>query len=500
MEIFDNSEKISGNLNSTRIEELYRSLFDKLHGFVFCRIVYKNKLAQDFECILVNKTFENQIGQKNITGKTFSEIAPVLFKNESNLIERCAYIANSGLSESFETYLDSLQLWVLISIQCQELDHFILSYTIITDRKDKEKSIDILLRRYHSILEISSDGIHIIDKSGNLIEANDSFCKMLGFTKNEIKHLNITDWNAQGGKEESIALISELIFKKSFFQTKYILKDGRTIDVEVNTIGIHLDKEDYLYASAKDITARLENEKKIIDSIILLKKLNTDLESFAFIASHDLKAPLSVVRRFLSLLQDQKNSLSNENKDLYLKFIQNSVEQMNNLITELLQYSSIGNNKDEFVRIDLEDLLNSVKFTLAESIQFNRATININHLPVIFGNKTLINELFINLLSNALKFHNNSNLLTIEVGYSDKGDMHQFFVSDNGIGIAAENLQKIFTMFKRLHTQTEFIGTGIGLALCKRIVETHEGEIWVESELGKGSVFYFTIKKIELTI
>jgi PAS domain-containing protein len=197
MEIFDNSEKISGNLNCTRIEELYRSLFDKLHGFVYCRIVYKNKLAQDFECILVNKTFETQIGQKNITGKTFSEIAPVLFKNERNLIERCAYIANSGLSESFETYLDSLQLWVLISIQCQELDHFILSFTIITDRKDKEKSIDILLRRYHSILEISSDGIHIIDKSGNLIEANESFCKMLGYTKNEVQYLNISDWDAK---------------------------------------------------------------------------------------------------------------------------------------------------------------------------------------------------------------------------------------------------------------------------------------------------------------
>jgi light-regulated signal transduction histidine kinase (bacteriophytochrome) len=103
-------------------------------------------------------------------------------------------------------------------------------------------------------------------------------------------------------------------------------------------------------------------------------------------------------------------------------------------------------------------------------------------------------------LSNALKYHENIKTLTIDIGYSDLGDMHQFFVRDNGVGIASGNLEKIFVMFKRLHTQTEFIGTGIGLALCKRIVETHEGSIWVESELGKGSTFYFTIKKIELHI
>jgi light-regulated signal transduction histidine kinase (bacteriophytochrome) len=323
---------------------------------------------------------------------------------------------------------------------------------------------------------------------------------MLGYSKIEIQHMNISDWDIKWPKEDLITLISVSIAQSSIYQTKHIRKDGTIIDVEINAIGIQIDKIDYLYASARNITERIENERTIAESNIQLKKINTDLESFAFIASHDLKAPLNVVNGFLKLLQAQKESLTDAEKDEYLKYILISVEQMNVLITDLLKYSRIGNNKDEYLKVNLSLLVKSIMMTLADTIEHNNASIQIGQLPFVFANQTLIYELFLNLINNALKYHDGSKPLQIEVGYADKADMHQFYVRDNGLGIAAENLEKIFIMFKRLHIQSEFKGTGIGLALCKRIVESHDGKIWVESELGKGCTFYFTIKKIEQDI
>ena len=496
----DISEKIEGELNSIKSEELFKSLFDTMNGFAYCKIIYDKLKASDLEYIKVNKAFELQIGYKNIVGKRLSEIAPTFLEKEINLFSRCAYVANSGVSEIFETYAESVGLWLSISIQSLAKDHFILSFEVINDRKEKEKLIEGLLYRYHSLLEIASDGIHVLDKKGKIIEANESFCKMLGYSKNEIQLLNISDWDINWPKEELLKRISETISLKSIFQTKHIRKDGTVIDVEINATGIHLDNKDYLYASARDITLRKENEKKIIESNFQLKKLNADLESFAFIASHDLKAPLNNVNGFLKLLNNKKEILSEDNKEVYLKYIQKSIDQMNILTTELLQYSRMGNNKDEFSKVNINEVMNSLKLTLAEPIQYNNAYICYTELPTIFANKTLIHELFMNLLNNALKYHDNKKQLEIEIGYTEQVNTHQFYIRDNGLGIASENLEKIFIMFKRLHTQSEYMGTGIGLALCKRIVESHEGKIWVESELGKGSAFYFTIRKLEQEI
>lgn len=256
-----------------------------------------------------------------------------------------------------------------------------------------------------------------------------------------------------------------------------------------------MDGKLLLFSVIHDITQRIEDERIIAESSLQLKKLNMDLESFAFVASHDLKAPLNVVNGFLKLLQNKKTILTEESREEYMKYVQASIDQMNVLITDLLQYSRIGNNKEVCTNIDITVLLNKIQLDLSDSILFNNATIVTHQLPSVFANKTLINELFMNLLNNALKYHGLDKQITIEIGYSDEGTMHQFFVRDNGLGISPENAEKIFIMFKRLHTQTEFSGTGIGLALCKRIVESHDGKIWVESELGKGSTFYFTLKK-----
>lgn len=317
---------------------------------------------------------------------------------------------------------------------------------------------------------------------------------MLGYHKNELLKLHISNWDVQWTGKEFKDIISEFIAKKNLFHTKHKRKDGKIIDVEIHSLGINLEGNEYLYASARDITERITIEAKIEEYTIKLKKANADLENFAFVASHDLKAPLNAINGFIGLLKSKNNALTEEKKEEYLEYIQKSTDQMKVLINDLLQYSRTGNDLTDIVNIDMNQLINEVQHTLSETIKQKNVSIQVKALPSIFGNRTLINELLMNLLGNALKYNNNYDSIKIEVGYSIEDNFYKFFIKDNGIGIAPDNLDKIFIMFKRLHTQSEYTGTGIGLSLCKKIVESHGGKIWVESKIGLGSTFYFTIK------
>jgi PAS domain S-box-containing protein len=370
--------------------------------------------------------------------------------------------------------------------------------TDITIENDTKNSLDEFRLRLNKLFDLHGAIMLIVDpKNGNILDANIAASRFYGYSRTKLQSLNIADINIISKDEIAEEIINASSEKRNYFILKHQIANKEVKTVEVLSTPINIEGKDLLFSVIHDITQRIEIEKKISESTIRLKKINTDLESFAYVASHDLRAPLNLVNGFLKLLLNKKISLSNEQKEEYIIYIQKSIDQMNILITDLLQYSRIGSNKDDFLKVDLNLLLDNIKLALAETIQFHNASVIINQFPSVFVNKTLINELFMNLLNNALKYHDGKKPLKIEVGYSDKGSMHQFYVKDNGIGIASENLEKIFIMFKRLHTQTEFAGTGIGLALCKRIVESHEGKIWVESELDKGSTFYFTIQKME---
>ncbi len=270
--------------------------------------------------------------------------------------------------------------------------------------------------------------------------------------------------------------------------------DGTIFDLEVSiSVFIHLNKQHVLFI-LRDISERRKMENELQEYTLQLKKSNENLENFAYVASHDLKAPLNVVNGILNLIDNGKGMPSDTNDLELIRMAKIAVDQMKVLINDLLEYSRVGNNREDFSNTDLNEVLTYVQVLLKEKITQSSAKIKINPLPVINANKTLITELFMNLLSNALTYHG-KNIVEIEVGFSEEKNTFKFYVKDNGIGIREKDFEKIFIIFKRLHSQSEYGGTGIGLALCKRIVEAHQGTIWVESELGKGSTFYFTIKK-----
>jgi signal transduction histidine kinase len=225
-----------------------------------------------------------------------------------------------------------------------------------------------------------------------------------------------------------------------------------------------------------------------------LERSNKELESYTYVVSHDLKAPLRSIRTFSEfLLEDNAEQLDDDGK-MYLTRMTNAAAHMDTLISDLLMMSRVGRMYLETEQVDLNEVLDGIKNDLYATIEERGATVNVSKLPTIEGQKTWIKQLFTNFISNGLKFNESGNPL-IEINVEETPEEYTFRVTDNGIGIAPENHDKIFKLFERLHTNEEYEGTGAGLTICMKIVNDWGGRLWVESEAGKGSSFHFTLPK-----
>lgn len=222
---------------------------------------------------------------------------------------------------------------------------------------------------------------------------------------------------------------------------------------------------------------------------------NLQLESFAYIASHDLKEPLRMIHSFTQLLYRRMKPHFDESSKDYMDFILDGVKRMQHLLEDLLKYSTIGRQETDLELTDLNDTIYNVIQNVQHTIKEKKAEIMIEPLPSVKVYPMQMVQLFQNLISNALKFTPKNILPIIEIGVKENEEEYIFSLKDNGIGIQKEYLQKIFLVFKRLHTKEEYNGTGIGLATCKKIIENLGGQIWVESEYSVGTTFFFTIPK-----
>jgi len=226
-----------------------------------------------------------------------------------------------------------------------------------------------------------------------------------------------------------------------------------------------------------------------------LERSNAELEKFAYIASHDLQEPLNLIASYVELLEMRyEDQFDRDGKD-FLGFVVDGVSHMQRLIDDLLAYSRVGRKGDGFVWINAEQSLKRSLSNLKVRITQVGAEITYDGLPDIVADPVQLTQLFQNLISNALKFHRKEGGCQIHIGVRENPKEWVFWVQDNGIGIDPEMTDRIFTIFQRLHTREEYAGTGIGLAICQKIVGFHGGKIWVESELGVGSTFYFTMPK-----
>lgn len=243
---------------------------------------------------------------------------------------------------------------------------------------------------------------------------------------------------------------------------------------------------------SQELTQRQRAEAKLKQTVAKLEHSNAELQQFAYVASHDLQEPLRMVSSFTQLLARRYQGKLDKDADEFIAYAVDGASRMQRMINDLLTYSRVGTRGKELQPTDGEAVFEQAVANLQMAIEETGATVTHNSLPTVLADESQLVQLFQNLLGNAIKFHGQEPP-RVHISAEQKGKEWVFSVGDNGIGIDQQHLERVFIIFQRLHAQTEYPGTGIGLAICIKIVERHGGRIWVESEPGKGSIFYFTM-------
>lgn len=273
------------------------------------------------------------------------------------------------------------------------------------------------------------------------------------------------------------------------------LKASILANLLLNTEKLREEKkklEQEVQKQTQDLQLAKEELEELVNS---LKESNDELKNFAYVTSHDLQEPLRQISTFTQLMERKISDKLNDKEHKYLDFIVSGTKNMQSLIDDLLQYTRLSGREHQATKVDLNKVIQKVLLVLSATIEESQAEIQVQNLPIIQAKELLMTQLFQNLLSNAIKYQRKGSIPKISITYEEQATHWQFVVKDNGIGIEEEFYETIFQVFRRLHTKMEYLGNGMGLTLCKKIVNQHQGEIWLESELGKGSSFYFTISK-----
>lgn len=231
-----------------------------------------------------------------------------------------------------------------------------------------------------------------------------------------------------------------------------------------------------------------------IETMVMLEQKNIELEQFAYVASHDLQEPLRMVTSFLALLEKKYQNIVDDKGKQYINFALDGARRMRQMILDLLEFSRAGHLDDLLERVDLNEIVAEIRILYSRQIEESGTVLKVSQLPVVFAYKAPLRQVFQNLISNALKYRSELICPVVEISAQERALDWEFTVSDNGIGMSPDRSASVFILFKRLHCKDKYGGTGLGLALCKKIIENMGGTISVISEEGKGSKFLFTIK------
>jgi PAS domain S-box-containing protein len=371
----------------------------------------------------------------------------------------------------------------------------------ITETKEVEEIKNYLT----AVVKQSNDAIYLLNPHGDIISWNNGAESIYEFSEREALNMNILNIVPDFLINEAQDVITNVMngYEVQSLETKRISKSGKIIEVLFSATVI-TDTDNVLKSIAiteKDITEQKKSQLEISELNANLKKnvaqlevINEELESFSYSISHDLRAPLRAINGYAQIiLEEYQAGFDGELKRLF-GVIQKNANRMGLLIDDLLSFSKLGRKELVKVSIDTNDMVKQIIREMQESVD-GKTVINVKTLLPADGDYTLVYQAFVNLISNAIKYSSKKDKPEIEINSFESGEEHIYYVKDNGSGFNMDYADKLFGVFQRLHGDNEFEGTGVGLAIVKRVILKHRGRVWAESEVNKGATFYFSLPK-----
>lgn len=353
-----------------------------------------------------------------------------------------------------------------------------------------------------AFLESAPDAMIISDKTGRIILVNAQTERLFGYSRDDLN-----------GKEVELLIPGFFKGKPPEYWKQYVVdvkvrvmsqraglfgirRDRAEFPVEISVSPVIIDGDLFVCAAIRDVTDQKRAAEELRAYAGQLETSNKELEQFAFVASHDLQEPLKTITNYTGLFQTKYVEKLDKETLVFLEYIVKSADRMKSLITALLDFSRIGHDRI-LVDVDCGEMVNDVLDKMQTLIRDNNAVVNVGSMLHIHASKTEVKQVFQHLIGNAIKFKKEGQQVVIDINCkSDEGSI-VCSVADNGIGVPEEYREKIFLIFQRLHGVDKYPGTGIGLAICRKIISLYNGKIWLESQPGKGSTVFFSIPKAE---
>jgi PAS domain S-box-containing protein len=491
--IRDITERRQAELALKESEERLHSLFENmLDGYAYCKLLYQGGRPVDFLYVEVNQAFEQLTGLKDVAGRKVSEVIPGLVESNPGLFEVYGRVVLTGKPEKFETYIEPLGIWLSISLYSPRPEHFVAVFDNITERRRAEAELRESEQRLAGILNSQETLIVRVDTQNRILYMNDAYQRAFGLKVGDTFWTKVHP-DDEPATEAALAKLWVPPYRCTLEQRCEVHGEWRNILWQDSVVTDDDGSIAEIQGIGFDITERKQAEEALARQTEELRRSNRELEQFAYVASHDLQDPLTMITSYLQLIEQRYRGRLDADADELIAFAVDGADRMKALIGGLLAYSRIGTRGREFWPIESSYALDQVKQNLQAAIETSGTLITSSALPRVHADETQLVQLFQNLIGNAIKF-NRSRPPQIHVhAWPGEGET-VFSVKDNGIGIDPEFSEEIFEIFQRLHPRDEYNGSGIGLAVCKKIVERHGGQIWVESQPGEGSTFYFTIK------
>ncbi len=351
---------------------------------------------------------------------------------------------------------------------------------------------------FRKLFDVAPDPILIVDSKGNIVLVNSETQRQFGYATEELIGRKLEILMPERYRESHVALRDEYCSAPQLRpmgtgRELYALKkNGDEFPVEISLSPMNSTDGPLVISIIRNITDRKRIDNELKQANLELERSNKDLGEFAYIASHDLQEPLRSIAGSCQLLRRRYADKLDASAQEFIDFAIDGAKRMEELINDLLTYSRVSTKAKEPSATNLNKVLSGVLDNLRLAIFESNAVLSYDSLPTLPVDEWQISQLFQNLIANALKFHG-TELPKIHIGAILEGENWKFSVKDNGIGIDPKYFDRIFVVFKRLHDRDEYPGTGIGLASCKRIVERHGGKIWLDSAVGHGTTFYFTL-------